>query len=478
MKKFLTLILFVSFFVSTEATIRNVPSSYGTIQQAINASINGDTVLVEPGTYFENIVFRGKKIVLTSRFYQFNNLSYIQNTIINGSTPVNPDSASCIIFRNGEDSTTVLQGFTITGGAGTKWLDEHGAGVYREGGGILIAYCSPVIKNNIIKYNEAISTTGVSGAGGGGLRIGDGNPKLFNNIIMYNKGLYGAGVVLNYTGVTIKNNLICYNSQSSTYQSGAGIWANSNLSGKTKLIENNTVIHNSAANGTAGVLAIYGASLILVNNIIWGNTTPQNGPQVYAYSSGVINASYCDVQGGYTGAGNKDVYPQFADSNFILANSSPCIDAGDSSTVYNDPADTINPSIAKFPSKGGLRNDMGAYGGAGSLLLLNVKVIGIKKIENNLPEGYNLYQNYPNPFNPNTIIRFQIEDSRFATLKIYNILGKEVATLLNENLKAGTYEVTFDARLHGQGSNLASGIYFYEIKTPDFRDTRMMMLIK
>jgi hypothetical protein len=478
MKKiFIFSILFI-FTLSATATIRNVPGTYTTIQSAINASVNGDTVLVEPGTYFENINFRGKKIVVTSRFYINGNISYLQTTIINGSTPVNPDSASCVRFHNGEDSTTVLQGFTITGGTGTKWLDEHGAGVYREGGGILIAKCSPIIKNNIIKNNEAINITGISGAGGGGLRIGDGNPKIFNNIVMYNKGLYGAGIVLNYTGVTIKNNLICYNSQSSTYQAGAGIWADNVLSGKPRVIENNTIIHNSSTNGTAGVLSAYSSNLILRNNIIWGNTSP-GGSQILLYSGGTVTVSYCDVQNGYTGTGNINIYPQFADTNFILANGSPCIDAGDSSAVYNDLADTANPGNAKFPSKGGLKNDMGAYGGPGCSLLAEISIIGLKNINSNIPDGYKLFQNSPNPFNPTTNIKFSIPvngkwetEKNLTVLKVYDILGKEIKTLVNEKLNTGDYEVTFD------GSGLASGIYFYKLISGNFTDKKMMILVK
>ena len=121
-------IIILALSMSAKADIRIVPAQYSTIQSAINASINRDTVLVQPGTYFENINFRGKNIVLTSKYYQNSDYSFIQTTIINGSTPQFPDSASCVIFNRNEDSTTVLQGFTITGGTGTKWTDEHGAG--------------------------------------------------------------------------------------------------------------------------------------------------------------------------------------------------------------------------------------------------------------------------------------------------------------------------------------------------------------
>jgi photosystem II stability/assembly factor-like uncharacterized protein len=106
--------------------------------------------------------------------------------------------------------------------------------------------------------------------------------------------------------------------------------------------------------------------------------------------------------------------------------------------------------------------------------------VGIKPISSEVPNSYLLYQNYPNPFNPTTNIRFQITkgspiksfgDDR-VTLRIYDVLGKEIATLVNEQLQPGTYEVTFD------GSNLPSGIYFYQLKSENFSDTKKLTLLK
>ncbi len=114
------LVLFV-FSLSNANTIK-VPQDFTTIQGAINASTNGDTVLVASGTYYENINFNGKNIVLTSNYGITGDASYIKSTIINGSTPAHPDTASCVRIISGEDSTAVLQGFTLTGGKGTKWI--------------------------------------------------------------------------------------------------------------------------------------------------------------------------------------------------------------------------------------------------------------------------------------------------------------------------------------------------------------------
>jgi hypothetical protein len=88
------------------------------------------------------------------------------------------------------------------------------------------------------------------------------------------------------------------------------------------------------------------------------------------------------------------------------------------------------------------------------------------------PDDYSLTQNYPNPFNPSTLIKFSIGKTGFTTLKLYNVLGKEVAALVNSELQAGPHEVTFDA------SNLPSGTYFYTLTSGSYSETRKMMFLK
>jgi hypothetical protein len=126
----ISLILSINIF----ATVIEVPNDYATIQQAIDATIDGDTVLVAPDTYYENLNFKGKNILVTSHYIFNNDVDFITNTIINGSQPNDPDTASCVLIISREDSSAILQGFTLTGGTGTKWVDEHGAGTYFGGG--------------------------------------------------------------------------------------------------------------------------------------------------------------------------------------------------------------------------------------------------------------------------------------------------------------------------------------------------------
>lgn len=97
--------------------------------------------------------------------------------------------------------------------------------------------------------------------------------------------------------------------------------------------------------------------------------------------------------------------------------------------------------------------------------------VGIKD-GNQIPQDYRLMQNYPNPFNPTTNFEFQIADFGLVTLKVYNILGKEVATIVNKELPAGNYKYQWNA------SELASGVYFYRLQAENFVDTKKLILMK
>lgn len=97
---------------------------------------------------------------------------------------------------------------------------------------------------------------------------------------------------------------------------------------------------------------------------------------------------------------------------------------------------------------------------------------GINSNNGGIPQVFRLYQNYPNPFNPTTVISFDMPKDGFASLKIYNSIGQEVASLIDGNIQAGSYEKVFDA------SSLSSGVYFYKLVTDNFSDVRKMSLIK
>ena len=114
--------------------------------------------------------------------------------------------------------------------------------------------------------------------------------------------------------------------------------------------------------------------------------------------------------------------------------------------------------------------------------IIDTFVIGIKPLSNEIPANFSLYQNYPNPFNPISKIKFsipllplgkgEVEGVGFVILKIYDVLGKEIITLVNENLSPGTYEVVFD------GTNYPSGVYFYKLVAGNYTDSKKLILLK
>ncbi len=110
--------------------------------------------------------------------------------------------------------------------------------------------------------------------------------------------------------------------------------------------------------------------------------------------------------------------------------------------------------------------------GASSFALTTVTAIENQSQTTGIPQSFTLSQNYPNPFNPTTTIEFSLPQSANVTLKVFNILGQEVATLLNGVQRAGKYTIRFDA------SRLASGVYLYRLQADNFVETKKLMLLK
>lgn len=353
----------------TAAQRRLVPQQYATIQRAIAAAQPHDTVLVSPGTYFENLRFGGKNVVVASQYLlNRQDRALILSTIIDGSQPLSPDTASVVRFIDGEDSTAVLFGFTLRGGTGTKWPDPHSPGIFREGGAVLAQDASPTIRFNYIAGNQATNAAGGVSAGGGGVRVDGGRPRLLNNVIVSNQGKYGGGVVINYSAAILKNNVIAGNSADNGGGQGfggGGVWINGAGPGPV-VLENNTIVGNSSALGGGGVqLFSNPGPSVFRNNIVWANlatSTPQIGGGAF------LSPEYSDVEGisPLAGPGNRNVYPRFYDSAAWLMPLSPLVDAGDPGSAFFDPATGFNPQQADLPAQGTPHNDVGAYGGPGA----------------------------------------------------------------------------------------------------------------
>jgi hypothetical protein len=150
-------------------------------------------------------------------------------------------------------------------------------------------------------------------------------------------------------------------------------------------------------------------------------------------------------------------------------------DTAGSVTITSQAPQVINPgdSISVFYGISIGDSLAEVYAGLDSVNLWYTGVIsGIKQNNYFIPANYKLFQNYPNPFNPSTTISFSIAKQEHINLKIYNILGEVVTTLVNEVRGPGNYSIRFDS--HG----LSSGIYFYELTTSSFRDVKKMIILK
>jgi photosystem II stability/assembly factor-like uncharacterized protein len=153
------------------------------------------------------------------------------------------------------------------------------------------------------------------------------------------------------------------------------------------------------------------------------------------------------------------------------------------SNEWNTIGFIIGKGTTTMPSKYSYSDDLKNVSCSGNILyrLKQIDYDGTYKYTNEInvnfnssPEEYSLMQNYPNPFNPSTIIKYSVRDNSNVILKVYDILGREVATLINEEKSAGTYTINFDSNKF----NLASGTYFYTLRAGDFVQTKKMLLVK
>jgi len=347
------------------AKILNVPSEYASIQMAIDASVNGDTVLVEPGIYLEQINYKGKDIVVASLFLTTGQKEYINQTIIDGDSYGRP----VVLFSQGESDKARLCGFTIQNG----WVgsDEWGAGIHLGFG------TKPTLENLIVKNNFSMS----GGAGGINTYYASGNTikncEISNN---YATGM-GRGGIHSFAcwGSIIENCVFDHNMRSALF-----LWR-----GSAKIINclfkdngdsnpgyatvelyteaNNVEIINTniVDNKTEFGLRSSDGTHKLFNSIVSGHY----GKNIVMAGGGPIGIDYSLVEGGYDkiqyvypaqvqwGEYNLTSDPMFVNpstGDFHLLISSPCIDAG---TELGAPFFDLD----QIPRPSGLGFDIGCY---------------------------------------------------------------------------------------------------------------------
>jgi hypothetical protein len=485
---------------------------FRTIQNAINIANLTDTIVVENGTYMENVEINGKNLSLASNYLFSNDTLDIQNTIIDG------DSASTAVLFGFCDSATTIMGFTIRFGRGRQYYGEHlGGGIYSfqsdvdiisniiqdnysnggNGGGVSGKNSTLLITDNIIKNNSAVS--------GGGIFCENADVQISDNKINENVNEQRGGGIYVDSCLTIrilKNEIMdndgsavfCYNSYSiisgnkmignsggglrmdegyDSYVSNNIIAGNySNLFGGGLYVMQsyplliNNVIYNNSTSGDGGGIYSRDSQIMIENSILWADSAEGSSDEIYYYGT-VPSLIYCDIFGGWAGIGNIDTDPLFRDAEggdyHLMA-----IECGDS--LDSPCIDTGNPEVldSLLDCLWGLStniSDMGAYGGGDS-------IASSIDVRNLMPQFFELKQNYPNPFNHSTQISYALPQAAHVILEVFDVLGRRVSVLVDEVQQSGYHQITWKA------AGKSSGIYLYRIQAGNFKKTRKLILLK
>ncbi len=385
--KNLMMFLSLVFVLNLSATIINVPADQPTIGAGISVSVDGDSVLVQPGIYGENISFNGKLITVGSLFLITQDTTYISSTIIDGE-----GSGTVVYFTHDEDSTAVLCGLTIMNGS-----------AYEYGGGIYCYESSPSLKNVTIISNTAP-------AGGGGIYCFESNPNLTNIRITANSSHIGGGIHCfesnpNLLNVEIDNN--------NTIGYGGGILCSHNSSPSFK---NVTIANNSTESYGAGMICSYNSSPNLENVAIVNNSATYLGGGIYCIDNSSPSLENVTIANNSASSGGgiycwQDSNPSLV--NVMIVNNSATNMDGSGGGIYCK--ENSMPSLENVT----IANNSANYTGGGICCWKNSSPSLINCIMwNNTPQEI-YFSEY---LSPNTI-----------TISYSDILGGEAGIVTNNN---------------------------------------------
>ncbi|MGA2669751.1 MAG: T9SS type A sorting domain-containing protein [Ignavibacteria bacterium] len=264
--------------------------------------------------------------------------------------------------------------------------------------------------------------------------------------------------------MSIKNNHIWFGTNNSRIYHSSNLGASWISQSTAPEVNTYTVwFSQDTSYGFAG-----GTTLLLTSNggTVWRDTTAPGTGNFTGFTEGVQGVKdYPPMIVWYTRSDNSLYLRMYPSVNWTLA--------------YTAPAGTyryLSPLLCGYAF---------AVRTNGGITMIVTETGGVKKISSSVPDGFKLYDNYPNPFNPSTKIKFDVKFSPlyergaggFITLTVYDALGREVETLVNEPLSAGTYEVEWPAP-SGTTDKYTSGIYFYRLTTEGYSVSKKMILLK
>ncbi len=349
----------------------HVPDDFVTIQSAIDAAANGDSVLVQPGTYSEAITFAGKAIEVTS--VDPSDPAVVAATVVDASSADCEELCSVVRFQDGEGSGSVLAGFTLTGGTGVL-VSKFDYGPSTAGGGIYCVRSTPSILSCVVSGNSVVGKGGWHSTGGGGIYCRQASPSLIDCTVSDNTSEdFGGGVRCAYDCSPILQD--CTIADNTSADNGGGVSCHD---GCETTLERCRILRNSAHEG-GGIIDYYNSSSILVDCTVAGNSaghrgggiasfsyasltnctvaanSSEKGGGLYCYYSPSLSVNtifwanapdqisyyidhtevyYSNVLGGWPGVGNIDADPRFCDAtcggfaDLGLAADSPCLGTG------------------------------------------------------------------------------------------------------------------------------------------------------
>jgi len=412
MKNLLLIVLYSVLSLLT-ANVINIPDDQPTIQAGIDIAVEGDTIFVSPGTYYENI-----------EIFQKNDIHII-------------GSGANVTTIDGNENGHVVN-FNIASGSICEFSITNSGDDPLSSCGIFMSQSTTLIESNIIENNcRGISVSSFSEA------------QIFNNEIVHNIGF--RTILITSSIADISYNLVADNLYSGIYND---VWS-------TITILNNTIV---GSNNHIGITINATEQQIVRNNIIcdfqYGifvlgdqqSTVPfvdiayndvwDNSIADYWEEYGPLSNIYSQPFLPQPGTGEIHEDPFFVDpfyGDYNLLSTSPCIDAGDPNMPF-DPDGTVS--------------DIGAFYYHQNVDSYNYEILNSQVT----------LMNYPNPFNPLTKIEFSVNNDSNIDLSIYNLKGQKIKTLTNKEISKGNHSIIWNGD-DEFGNSVGSGIYFYNLKT-------------